>query len=55
MFDDPSKGIDTLGTSKHATDSDMMKKLRAIDPSSRIPMASSGSYSEDDSDSYSSS
>ena len=49
MFEDPSKGIDTLGTSKHATDLGMIKKLRAIEPSSRIRMASSGSHSEDDS------
>mmetsp|Transcript_32995 Transcript_32995/g.97362 ORF Transcript_32995/g.97362 Transcript_32995/m.97362 type:complete len:126 (+) Transcript_32995:192-569(+) len=51
MFEDPARGIDTLGTSKHATDSEMVKNLRAIDPASRIKVARSGtcSYSEEDS------
>lgn len=54
MFEDPARGIDTLGTSKHATDSQMVKNLRAVDPASRIRMASSGTW-EDNSVSVSSS
>jgi len=46
MFEDPARGIDTLGTSKHATDSQMVKNLRAIDPASRIRMASSGAWED---------
>ena len=46
MFEDPARGIDTLGTSKHATDSQMVKNLRAVDPASRIRMASSGTWED---------
>ena len=46
MFDDPAKGIDTLGTSLHATDTKMAERLGSIDPASRISIKQHGSYSE---------
>lgn len=46
MFDDPAKGIDTLGSSQHATDTKMAKQLGTIDPASRIKLEQHGSYSE---------
>lgn len=39
MFEDPTKGIHALGTSKHATDNTMTIKLGSIDPASRISIS----------------